>query len=199
MAKKAAEKASKKKAAKSKATLISSKIAQVNKDLGRAKQKALKSHSRLFFDAVNQLFKDHEGLQKFSWDQYAPNWTDGDECVFSCYFDSLIINEETKDEYDDLYFLDRMNDLLSDREKEEKKLKKQIEASTDKWEIERLNLDLENMGKQDPVKIEEKYCMKKEIYELLEAIDESFYQSEFGEGTVIVTREGISTERCEHD
>jgi hypothetical protein len=55
------------------------------------------------------------------------------------------------------------------------------------------------MEKYDPKAIAEKHHMKKSIHELLQAIDESFYQDEFGEGTVIVSRDGISTEHCEHD
>jgi hypothetical protein len=194
-----AKKAAKKKVAKTKSSLIASKIAKVNKELEKAKYKAISTHRKLFFEAVEELFNEYERLEKFSWDQYAPHWNDGDECVFSCYFDSLIINDETKDEFDDLYFLGHLNELLSDREKEEKRIRKELEASKDKWEIDRLNRDLENMEKYDPKAIAEKHHMKKSIHELLQAIDESFYQDEFGEGTVIVSRDGISTEHCEHD
>lgn len=200
MAKKVAKKAVK----KSKSSIISAKIAKVNKDLERAKEKALKSHSALFYEAVEQLFEEHKELKSFRWDQYTPHWNDGDSCEFSCHFDSLVINDESdesRDElfYTDLYNLERLYRLLSDRERQEKKIRKELESAKDKWEIERLNRDLEDMDKYSLKVIEEKYVMKKAVYDVLEKIDESFYEDNFGEGTVVVTREGITTEHCEHD
>lgn len=195
MAKKVAKKAAK----KSKSSIISAKIAKVNKDLEKAKDKALRSHSALFHEAVEQLFEEHKELKRFSWDQYTPHWNDGDTCEFSCYFDSFMINDESGESYDDLYNLERLHRLLSDRERQEKKIRKEIESAKDKWEIERLNRDLEDMDKYDLKVIEEKYVMKKAVYDVLEKIDESFYEENFGEGTVVVTREGITTEHCDHD
>lgn len=188
-----------KKIAKKKAAGIASKIAKVNKELNKAKDKALKSHSRLFYEAVQQIFEDHEDLQSFRWDQYTPHWNDGDACEFSCHFDSLMVNDESNDSYEDLYNLERLNDLLSDREGEEKRIRKALESASDSWEIERFNRDLEDMGKYDPEVIFKKYAVKKAIYDLLGSIDEDFYEENFGEGTVVATREGITTERCEHD
>jgi len=194
-----AKKKAKKKVAKSKAANIASKIAKTNKELQKAREKALNSHSRLFYEAVAQLFEDHEELQSFRWDQYTPHWNDGDECEFSCYFDSLMINDETGDDYNNLYDLERLDGLLSDKESEVKRIRKSLETTSDKWEIDRLQRDLDDMEKYDPEVISNKYVIKKAIYDLLNSIDEEFYQENFGEGTVVVTREGVTTEHCEHD
>ena len=45
----------------------------------------------------------------------------------------------------------------------------------------------------------EKFNAKRAILDLLENIDTDTYQYMFGDGTVVVTREDISVEECEHD
>lgn len=196
--KKATVKKSAKKKASTKKLSLADRIKEAKRSLEKAKRESVKIGEKLFQECVNELFEEHPDLQSFSWNEYAPHWNDGDECVFGVYWDSLNVNGEEEQEC--LYTLERLNDLLADKKKSETRIIMELsDTKKDKWEIERLKEDLESLKKRDFEEVSSKYRMKKAIHDLLSDIDESVYEEMFGEGTVVVTREGISVEHCEHD
>lgn len=58
----------------------------------RERQKALAE--RHMAAESGRLFKAWEGLESFSWRQYAPSWSDGDTGSYHAYTDELMINGE---------------------------------------------------------------------------------------------------------
>lgn len=196
--KKATAKNSVKKKASTKKLSLADRLKEAKRALEKAKRDSVKMGERLFRECVNELFEEHPDLQSFSWNEYAPHWNDGDECVFGVYWDSLGVNGEEEPEC--LYTLERLNELLSDKKKSETRIIMELsDTKKDKWEIERLKTDLESLKTRDFEEVANKYRMKKAISELLSDIDESVYEDMFGEGTIVVTRDGISVEECEHD
>lgn len=187
-----------KKKASSKKLSLADRLKEAKRTLEKAKRDSVKVGERLFRECVNELFKEHADLQRFSWNQYAPHWNDGDECVFGVYMDSLSVNGEEDPE--GLYTLEQLNELLADKQKSETRIIMELsDTKKDKWEIERLKSDLESLKTRDAEEVANKYRMKKAINDLLSDIDDSVYEEMFGEGTIVVTREGISVEECEHD
>lgn len=193
----AKKKVAKKKVAKKK-TSLSDRLKEAKRNLEKAKRNSVRTGEKLFRECVKELFDEHDDLQKFSWDQYAPHWNDGDECVFGVYMDSLNINDEEEPEC--LYTLEYLNELLSDKKKSEARIVMELsDTKKDRWEIERLKRDLKSVNTRDAEEVASKYRMKKAIDDLLSDIDDSVYEDMFGEGTVVVTRDGITVEHCEHD
>jgi hypothetical protein len=177
---------------------VAQRIAKAKKDMEDSMNSFIRQGEKLFKEAVKELFKKNPKLQSFSWDEYTPHFNDGDECVFSTHFDSMRVNEEEDPEC--LYTLESINKLLSNKKKSEARIIMELaDTSKDKWEIESLKRDLETLKTRDPEQVSELYKMKKSVYELLSNIDDSVYQDMFGEGTVTVTRDGITVEECEHD
>lgn len=190
------KKSSEKKPSSKKPT-IAQMIARSKRKIDDARQMAIKEGEKLFKSAVKELFKNHKGLHKIQWNQYTPNWNDGDACLFSTYFDSMKVNDEEDPE--DIHWLGHIKEILSNKEKSEAKIVMELSATKDKWEAERLKRDLEIVRTRRLEEISEMYEMKKAVMELLPEIDDSVYESMFGEGTVVVTRDGITVEHCEHD
>ena len=190
-------KTAKKKIASKKASL-KDRLKSAKRSMDRIRSKSANIGEKLFGECVKQLFKDHPDLQTFSWPQYTPHWNDGDELVFSTHFYSLAVNGEEEPECLDT--LEHMNDLLSNRQKSEARIVMELSgASKDRWEDERLKNDLDIVKTRDPKEVADKYRMKKAIHELLTSIDDSVYQHMFGEGLVVVGRDGINVENYEHD
>ena len=187
-----------KKVAKKKPTLLQ-RMAKAKKDAERAREMAARQGEKLFNEAVRELFKNFKGLEKFSWPQYAPHWNDGDPCVFQVYIDSLKINDED-DDAECVDTLRHLHGLLSNKRKSEARIILELaDTSKKKWEVESLKRDLETVQTRDADEVASKYQVKKAVYDLLSNIDESAYESMFGEGLVVVTRDGIEVEECEHD
>lgn len=184
-------------AKKSKISALSKKIADSKRRLQRAKDTAVREGERLFNYAVKELFEDNPGLHSFSWNQYKPHWNDGDDCVFGTYFDSLKINDEEEPEC--MYTLENLRHLLSDKKAEARIIMELSGGNKDKWEVERLKKDLESIRTRSLEEVSEKHRIKKSIQGLLSNIDDSVYENMFGEGTVVMTREGASVESCQHD
>lgn len=208
IAKKKAHKAKKiaKKKVSAKKPTLAQRIAKNKKEADRAKSGISRSGQKLFKEAVKDIFKEFKDLQRFQWNQYTPNWNDGDPCNFGLYTDSLAIDDECGGGYEDIestWTLEHLHELLSDRENEKKRILKEIEeksASKEKsWEVDSLKRDLKSIENRDPEEVEKKFKIKKAIAYVLEGINESVFEDMFGEGTVVVTREGISVEECEHD
>jgi hypothetical protein len=202
--KKKAKKVTKKSTKKiSKKITIVQKIAKFKKENEKLKDKLLVDGKKLFKEAVRHVFKTYKNLEKFSWNQYTPHWNDGDECSFSCYFDGLAINEECEgEENESTWTLKELYDLLRNKEKEETRIVLELSDKKNKqeWEIERLKSNLESIKTRKLEEVEEKYKVKNAVVELLSNIDESVYQDLFGEGTIIINRDGEETiEECEHD
>jgi hypothetical protein len=179
------------------------KISQNKKAYDAAKAKVIKQGDKLFKDSIRAIFKEFPKLNSFSWNEYAPHWNDGDECVFSVYFETLSINDEENPE--SLWELERLNKLLSNKEKEKLRIEKEIELlnkqkkKDENWKINSLKDELRDIEQRDPKEVAEKYRIKKVIIELLEGIETEVYQDMFGEGTVVARRDGITVEECEHD
>lgn len=195
MAKKTAKKKTAKKAAKKPSLL--DRITQAKKDLEAQQEKAAKQGEKLLKEAIKEIFKKNPGLESFSFDEYAPHWNDGDECVFSVHLDDMRVNDEEDPEC--VYTLEHLNELLSEKNAESRIIMELSDTKKDKWDIERLKRDLESIKTRDPKKVAETYGYKKAIHELLSGIDDSVFERMFGEGTVTVTRDGITVEECEHD
>jgi cell division septum initiation protein DivIVA len=204
MAKKKAKKTVKKakKAAKSKKPTVAQRIANMKKEIQATKNKASREGQKLFKEAVKEIFNKFKGLERFSWNEYTPYWNDGDVCEFSVNMESLAVNEEVgSDKIEYLFSLEHAHNLLSKKSQEEARIKKELSNTKgkDKWDIERLKKDLEILNSRDPKEVEEKYMIKKTIVDLLGDIDDSVYQDMFGEGLVVVSREGITVEEYEHE
>lgn len=201
MAKKTATKKKKStKKAKAKKPSIAQRIAKAKKQMEDSRNSFVREGEKLFKEAVKGLFKEHPALQSFSWTEYTPHFNDGDECVFSTHFDSMLVNDEDDEDAECIYTLENLNKLLSNKKKSEARIVMELsDTSKDKWEVERLKRDLETVKTRDHEEVAEKYRLKKAVYELLSNIDDSVYENMFGEGRVVVTREGITVEEYEHD
>lgn len=202
VAKKKTKKPLKKKPTKtSKKISILDRIRSSKKQLQKARQKVSSEGEKLFKEAVRQLFKEFKGLEKFSWPEYTPHWNDGDTCEFGVHFDQLSVNEEVdKGNSDDLWYLEHAYKLLSKKEKEEARIVVELSSvKKDSWEASQLRSDLEIIRTRKLEEIREKYEMKKAITELLGDLDDLVYESMFGEGLVIVTRDGVTVGSYEHD
>lgn len=200
MAKKVAKKAVKK---TTKKKSIAIRIKEAKRAAEKAREKANSLGQELFREAVVEIFDKFPSLEQFSWDEYTPHWNDGDECVFSCYFGSLAINDEKeKGNVEEVWSLENTYKLLKNKEKEEARIILELSDKDKKqnWEIEHLKNQLEEIKTRNIDEVKEKYEIKKTITELLEDIDTDAYESMFGEGTVVVYRDGsTNVEACEHD
>jgi hypothetical protein len=192
MAKKTAKKASKK-------SSLSMRIAEAKSNNENFKNTVAKRGEKFFKEAVKEIFKKFKDLESFSWSQYTPHFNDGDECLFSCHFDSLAINGEEDPEC--VYHLEHICELLSQKQKEETRIIMELSNKTGKqdWDIIQLKQDLEIIKTRDLEEVSNKLETKRYILDLVENIDETAYENMFGEGTVVVSRDGITVEECEHD
>jgi hypothetical protein len=174
------------------------KIKKARSEFETAQSKYTKQGTKFFHAAVEDLFKKHETLQSFSWRQYTPSWNDGDTCSFGCYFDSVSINDEGEDQ-EDLYNLQRLADILSDKEKSRKRIEKELEGK-DGWEADRLKADLESLDSRDLEEVSLKMEIKSDLAELFGLFPESLFEEMFGEGVVVINRDGSSdVNPCDHD
>jgi hypothetical protein len=199
--KKVAKKAAKKAAKKStKKVAISRRMAEAKKDASRARMSVSKRGEKLFKEAVKDIFKRFKGLDRFSWPQYTPHWNDGDECSFGVCAESVTVNNERGDsQFDDFWSLKHAYGLLSKKKKEEARILQELKDEKDQWKVDSLKRDLEILKTRSLEDVEEKYKIKKAIVDVLENIDESAFESMFGEGLVVVTREGSHVEEYEHE
>lgn len=195
----AKKKIAKNKAAKRNKPSVAQRINKMKKDLEVAKNKATREGQKIFKDAVKEIFKEFKDLQRFAWPQYTPHWNDGDPCQFGVNMESLAINEEIGGESECIYTLQHMHKLLSNREKEQARIVMELPTKKENWEIANLKNDLEILRTRNPEEVEAKYKAKKAIIELLEGIDEGVYEDMFGEGLVVVSRDGVEVEGYEHD
>jgi len=196
--KKAPKKNKKNKKSVRKPSLLS-KIVANRRDFQKATESLSKTGEKLFRQAVKEFFKKFPDLHRFEWRQYTPSWNDGDACRFGCYFESLRINGEESPE--SAYELERIKELLSgDVEAKRADIKKELKAEKKKesWELNNLKSKLKDLDR-DPDEVNNKYLVKNTITEILEAIHEPVFEDMFGEGNVIVTRDGITVEDCEQD
>lgn len=189
-------KAKKKKAfGKPKKKPILSKILANKKEFAKAKENMYRSGEKLFGQATREVFRKFPELHEFGWKQYTPGWNDGDPCRFGCYFESLIINGE---ETEGVHQLEQTMELLSgDLESKRAELKNKLNSAKG-WEAENFRSKLKSLD-LNLAEVGKKYLVKKTLVDLLEAFDESVLERMFGEGFVVVTREGAVTNSCEHD
>lgn len=186
------------------------KIKKVNTEAAtqveKIKSKTLRENEKFFKQGVKALFAAHPDLESFSWSQYTPGWNDGDECVFSAHFEhGLHLNGD--DDSEEIYSVRENLQLLEDKNSETKIKKKIAQLSKKKenaWEVDHLKGKLSFLEglKDKPEEIEriKKFSrMKSDIVSVLESIKDEYFQSMFGEGNVIVTKDEVSVEECEHD
>lgn len=188
-----------KKAKKAKDSPLVLKIKKSRKEFEAAKNKYERQGPGLFQVAADVLFKKHKNLECFSWKQYTPSWNDGDSCTFGCYFDSVLINDESSDDSDDSYRLENLMDLLKDKDASREMIKKQLEVATNSWDISSLERDLKDVEEKTFEEVSEKHEIKSDLAELFGLFDESLFESMFGEGEVIIRRDGQEVNPCEHD
>jgi hypothetical protein len=188
-----------KKAAKAKKPSVAQRIAKMKRELEAAKSKATRQGQTLFKEAAKELFKEFKSLQRFAWPQYTPGWNDGDACEFGVHLDSLAVDDEIEGESECVYALQHMHELLSNKEQEEARIVMELPTKKENWEVSSLKNDLEILHTRNPDEVYAKYRVKKAIIGLLEGIDESVYEEMFGEGLVVVTRDGVTVEEYEHD
>jgi hypothetical protein len=194
------KKVAKKKAKIKKKPSLAERLKAAKQSLEKAKKKSVKIGEGLFRECVRQLFKDHPKLEQFSWVEYTPHWNDGDECTFEVHLDSLKINGESDDDAECVHTLEYNYKLLSNKKKSEARIIMELaDPNKDRWEADRLKRDLEVIRTRNADEVASKYKIKKSIYDMLASIDDSVYESVFGEGEVIVTRDGIKIENYEHD
>ena len=193
---KKAPKAKRKVSTPTKKVSLLSRIAAAQEELEKARRKSEREGEKFFKEAVKEIFKEFPKLKSFSWNQYTPHWNDGDACTFGCHIDGMIVNDE---ESEDFWTLQSLHELLScNHEKKRKEINEEIAKAKEPWQIENLKGKLKDLDR-DPAEVEEKYLVRKKIYDLLSGIDEAVYENMFGEGTVKVTRDGIEVSECEHD
>lgn len=205
--KKVSKKVAKKTSRPSKKRLtLSQKIQKNRRDAEKAKGTISRNGQKLFGEGVREIFKKFKDLESFSWTEYTPHWNDGDACEFNVHIDSLAINEECDGDYDEVegvWSLEKIRDLLMDRENEEARIVREIkeikESKKDEWRISGLEQDLKSVRTRDIKEVENKWRIKKSITELLEGIEDSVFEDMFGEGKVVVTRAGATVEDYEHD
>ena len=177
-----------------------SRIKKAKKDAEKARQKAVKEGEKLFREAVKEIFKGNKKLERFAWNQYTPYFNDGSECFFGVHFDSLAINDEIGSESEDIWTLESIQKLLKDKTTQEARIIMELSGNDKKdGQITQLKHELEVIRTRDPEEVMEKFNAKRAILDLLENIDTDTYKYMFGDGTVVVTREDISVEECEHD
>jgi hypothetical protein len=195
----AKKKIAKKKAAKGKKPTVAQRIAKMKRELEAAKSKATRQGQALFKEATKELFKEFKSLQRFAWPQYTPGWNDGDACLFGVHMDSLAVDDEIEGESECVHTLRHMHELLSNRQREEARIVMELPTKKENWEVSRLKDDLDILRTRSPEEVAAKYKVKKAIIGLLEGIDESVYEDMFGEGLVVVSRDGVTVEEYEHD
>jgi hypothetical protein len=199
MAKKTAKKkVAKKKVAKKKPQILQ-RIAKLKGDLGRAQRRATDQGRRLVRESFKEIFKEFKGLSRFAWPQYTPHWNDGDEIRFGTCFESLAIDEEIGGESECVYTLERKRDLLLNKEKEEARIVMELAGDKKGWEVDELKRDLKTINTRSLDEVAEKHRIKKTIIEILQGIPDIVYENMFGEGLVVVSRDGVEVEGYEHD
>jgi hypothetical protein len=202
-AKKVVSKATKKVASKvakkviKKATL-EARIKANKREIEKIQQKLENACEKLLKEALRYIFKKFPNVKTISWNQYTPAWNDGDACVFSCYFESMIINDE--EDYESTWELAKIHDNLSgDVGKKREEIKKELESGNKEgWELDRLKYDLANLDR-NPKEVAEKYLTRKTIADLFESIHESAFSNMFGEGCVTVSKEGSEVSECDRE
>lgn len=181
---------------------IAEKIELFRKENEKFKKRIIKEGTKLFDQAVKELFRKNKDLESFDWNQYTPNWNDGQECVFSCHFDSLSINGESQNgDVECLWKLEEFCSLLKNKKKEESRIVLELSNKNNKsdWAIDKLKDDLEILKTRSFEEVSRKREIKKQIIGLLSGIEEKVYQEMFGEGKIVVSRKGVDVEDCQHD
>jgi DNA repair exonuclease SbcCD ATPase subunit len=197
--KKAKSKIAKKVVSKvAKKATLESRINANRREIEKIQQKLEKACEKLLREALKHIFKKFPNVKTLSWNQYTPSWNDGDTCVFSCYFESMIINDE--EDYESTWELAKIHENLSGNVgKKREEIKKELESGNKEgWELDRLKSDLANLDR-DPKEVAEKYLTRKTITDLFESIHDSAFSNMFGEGCVTVTREGSEVSECDRE
>jgi hypothetical protein len=191
---------------------LATKIKKINQEssvqIEKIRTKTSKENQKLFNQAVKLIFKTHPELESFSWSQYAPHWNDGDECTFSTHFDyELVLNGNDEEGGEDIGSLKENLQLIEDKNSETKIAKKIAELGKKKaneWEVAHFKGKLafvEGLRKnpEEAEELKKRARIKIDIVDLLQSINDEYFQDMFGEGVITVTKDEVTVEDCEHD
>lgn len=125
-----------------------------------------------FIDIIKIIFIRYPKVKSFGWSQYTPYYNDGNEIYFSVNTDYISINGELVDESITSYG-------TWNREKK---------VYEGRVEVPNLNYDAELAKAAD------------EIRDFLKHFDDDFFLEQFGDhAEVVVTKDGVSINDCDHD
>lgn len=176
---------------------IEKKIRSLNAKVNKLKEEIHKESQKAFKQMVKDIFKKYQNLQSFAWHQYTPYFNDGDTCTFSAYIDYIYLNGS--DESECLYDVQEFMNQVKDKKKSIAKLEKEIKSG-DKWLVERNRQRIEEINNTNIEEVTIKYNTMKDIFNCLSLVGEDVLQSMFGDHvSVIVSRDGITTEEYEHE
>lgn len=181
---------------------LKKRLQETQKQIAKLQAKMHKDGQKLLVSSLKSLFKKHKTFKNFSWTQYTPYFNDGDPCTFGVNKDYLTIDGES--ETSDRYDLRRLLEKLENKDKTIAELKKDITKYSKKkdysWQVESLKGQIEEIEKADLDAVKKRLAFVEDIAEILDNIDESTFESMFGDHvTVVVSRDGIDTEAYEHD
>lgn len=148
----------------------------------KAKREALEkemadSGKRLFSEAAADIFAAHPVLISFAWTEYAPHWNDGDPCTFSAHTEDVYLKTSDQTEVED--------DEDEDDEEETFCRDDFEEGPWGSRTVKAVLTPREAAGKS--------------VIEFLENFDDDSLETMFGDGKVVVTKDGVEVEDYDHD
>ena len=176
---------------------------ELNKEMDKLRNEMTKESKKAFKIGIKELFNQYTDLNNFAWAQYTPYFNDGDECTFGAYTESVYINDDS-----DAYYpgeLESFLDEINNKEKTIKKLRKEIEDSTNdkfesSWIKEYNERKIQRIESANPEEIKKQAKMIKVIVDFLQLIDSDTLRDMFGDHVMVtVSRDGIETTEYEHD
>lgn len=148
-------------------------------EIKKLKKEMLEASNKIFTDLSKSIFEEHPKVESFSWTQYTPYFNDGETCYFSVNNDYISINGEPVDESDWISETKITSYGTWNRDKK---------VYEGRVEVPNLNYDAELAKAAD------------EIRDFLKHFDDDFFLEQFGDhAEVVVTKDGVSINDCEHD
>lgn len=181
---------------------ITKKIQSIENKIYKLQKEREVESNKLIVAGFKDLFTKHKDLISFRWSQYTPYWNDGDECTFGVYNDDLFINddEESNNQYALKSLLDKIKSTRS-RNAAIKKLEAEMESDRQKgygtsWK----EAEIENIKNADYDTVKARLEILIDIQDILFNMPTESYRDIFGDHvSVTVTKDGWTTEACEHD
>jgi hypothetical protein len=154
-------------------------LKKMNEEIAELKANHLERSKALFTKISDSLFDKHPKLEFFIWNQYTPYFNDGDECVFRCNKDDVVLNDSEAYENE---FEDETTVLeYGNWDNATRKYIGRVEGPNPKYDKDLCNALID-------------------VKELLDNIDESTLKELFGDHVEITVRKGsVSVEEYGHD